>query len=58
MCDMYSIESDVLKILGANYSSADVNYYINENYTTRDYVPQFVQQSEAFQADFPNCPTA
>ncbi|KAI0398279.1 Metallo-dependent phosphatase-like protein [Xylariaceae sp. FL0594] len=52
------IEKDVLKILGSSYSSADVNYYIDANYTTRSYLPDFVKQSKAFQADVPNCPTA
>ncbi|KAI1170128.1 Metallo-dependent phosphatase-like protein [Nemania sp. FL0916] len=51
------IESDVLAILGSGYSSADVDYYIGANFTTRDYLPLFVKQSQAFQADFPNCPS-
>ncbi|KAI1810933.1 ser/Thr protein phosphatase family [Poronia punctata] len=51
------IENDVLAILGENYTSADVDYYISANYTTRDYLPQFVLQSDDFQADVPNCPT-
>lgn len=52
-----SIESDVLAILGSAYSSADVTYYISANFTTQDYLPLFVKQSAAFQADYPNCPS-
>ncbi|KAI8622868.1 Metallo-dependent phosphatase-like protein [Xylariaceae sp. FL1651] len=51
------IESDVLAILGSNYSSASVDYYIGANFTTQDYLPLFVKQSDAFQVDFPNCPS-
>ncbi|KAI0874158.1 ser/Thr protein phosphatase family [Hypoxylon argillaceum] len=51
------IESDVLAILGSAYSSADVTYYISANFTTQDYLPLFVKQSAAFQADYPNCPS-
>lgn len=51
----YSIEKDVLAILGSGYSSSDVTYYISSNYTTADYLPQFVKQSELFQAGLPNC---
>ncbi|KAK8124697.1 uncharacterized protein PG998_000456 [Apiospora kogelbergensis] len=49
------IEKDVLAILGSGYSSSDVTYYISSNYTTADYLPQFVKQSELFQAGLPNC---
>ncbi|KAI3323308.1 Metallo-dependent phosphatase-like protein [Xylariaceae sp. AK1471] len=51
------IESDVLAILGSGYSSADVDYYISANFTTQEYLPLFVKQSEIFQADYPNCPS-
>ncbi|KAI1776001.1 Metallo-dependent phosphatase-like protein [Hypoxylon cercidicola] len=49
------IESDVLAILGSNYSSDDVSYYINSDFTTQDYLPLYVTNSEAFQAGMPNC---
>ncbi|KAI0424800.1 ser/Thr protein phosphatase family [Xylaria sp. FL1042] len=52
------IESDVLAILGSSFSSADVDYYISANFTTRDYLPLFVKQSAAFQADYPDCPSS
>ncbi|KAI1120547.1 Metallo-dependent phosphatase-like protein [Nemania abortiva] len=51
------IEGDVLAILGSNYTSADVTYYVSANFTTQDYLPLFVKQSAAFQADYPNCPS-
>ncbi|KAI1336196.1 Metallo-dependent phosphatase-like protein [Xylariaceae sp. FL0016] len=51
------IESDVLAILGSGYSSSDVDYYIDANFTTRDYLPLYVKQAEAFQVNFPNCTT-
>jgi hypothetical protein len=50
-----SIEKDVLAILGSAYSAADVDFYVGENFTTQDYLPLFVKQSQAFQADYPNC---
>jgi hypothetical protein len=50
-----SIVDDVLAILGSNYSASDVDYYINSTYSTRDYLPEFIQQSEAFQAGMPDC---
>ncbi|CAJ2508062.1 Uu.00g092480.m01.CDS01 [Anthostomella pinea] len=49
------IESDVLAILGVNYSSSDVDYYNGADFTTRDFLPLFVKQSELFQAGLPNC---
>ncbi|KAI0379842.1 Metallo-dependent phosphatase-like protein [Hypomontagnella monticulosa] len=52
------IESDVLAILGSNYSSSDVSYYIDANFTTQDYLPLYVTKSEAFQAGLPNCTVA
>ncbi|KAK8089401.1 hypothetical protein PG997_004362 [Apiospora hydei] len=52
------IEKDVLAILGSDYSSSDVTYYISSNYTTQDYLPQFVKQSDMFQAGLPNCTIA
>ncbi|KAI0157845.1 ser/Thr protein phosphatase family [Xylariaceae sp. FL1272] len=50
------IESDVLAILGSEYSD-QVTYYISEDYTTRDYLPQFVKESDIFQAGLPDCAT-
>ncbi|KAI0533274.1 ser/Thr protein phosphatase family [Xylaria digitata] len=52
------IESDVLAILGSSFSSQDVDYYISANFTTRDYLPLFIKQSEVFQADYPDCPSS
>ncbi|KAK7965095.1 hypothetical protein PG988_010099 [Apiospora saccharicola] len=52
------IEKDVLANLGSDYSSSDVTYYITSNYTTADYLPQFVKQSDLFQAGLPNCTIA
>ncbi|KAI0024391.1 Ser/Thr protein phosphatase family protein [Xylariomycetidae sp. FL0641] len=52
------IESDVLKILGSNYSSADATYYIGENFTTRDYLPLYIKQAPEFQVGLPHCATA
>ncbi|KAI0843828.1 5'-nucleotidase [Daldinia vernicosa] len=49
------IESDLLAILGSNYSSADVSYYIDANFTTQDYLPLYIQQTRAFQTGLPNC---
>ncbi|KAI1630645.1 Ser/Thr protein phosphatase family protein [Biscogniauxia mediterranea] len=51
------IESDVLAILGSSYSSADVNYYIDANFTSQDYLGLYVKQSDVFQAGLPNCTT-
>ncbi|KAI2641922.1 Metallo-dependent phosphatase-like protein [Hypomontagnella submonticulosa] len=52
------IESDVLAILGSNYSSGDVSPYIDANFTTQDYLPLYVTKSGAFQAGLPNCTVA
>ncbi|KAI1214510.1 Metallo-dependent phosphatase-like protein [Annulohypoxylon truncatum] len=52
------IESDLLAILGSNYSSSDVSYYIDENFTTRDYLPIYVRNSQTFQAGLSNCTSA
>ncbi|OTA84953.1 hypothetical protein M434DRAFT_400273 [Hypoxylon sp. CO27-5] len=49
------IESDLLAILGSNYSSNDVSYYIDANFTTRDYLAIYVKNSEMFQAGLSNC---
>ncbi|KAI2463119.1 Metallo-dependent phosphatase-like protein [Annulohypoxylon bovei var. microspora] len=52
------IENDILAILGSNYSSSDVSYYIDENFTTRDYLPIYVKNSQTFQAGLSNCTAA
>ncbi|KAL7625620.1 hypothetical protein AAE478_004840 [Parahypoxylon ruwenzoriense] len=49
------IESDVLAILGSNYSSNDVSYYISANFTTQDYLPLYITGTETFQVGLPNC---
>ncbi|KAK7729809.1 hypothetical protein SLS53_009177 [Cytospora paraplurivora] len=49
------IESDILEYLGSGYSEADISYYINENFSTRSYLPLFVQSSELFQQNSNNC---
>ncbi|KAI0167447.1 phosphoprotein phosphatase [Pestalotiopsis sp. NC0098] len=51
------IQSDVLAILGSDYSDSNVNYYINSTFSTRDYLPLFVEQSDIFQANIDNCTT-
>ncbi|KAI1761394.1 Metallo-dependent phosphatase-like protein [Hypoxylon sp. FL1150] len=49
------IESDVLAILGSDFTSNNVSYYIDANFTTRDYLPLYVKNSEVFQAGLSNC---
>lgn len=49
------IESDILTYLGSGYSEDDVSYYINENFSTRTYLPLYVQSSELFQQNANNC---
>lgn len=52
------IASDVLAYLATvsgDYSEADVEYYINENFSTQTYLPLFVQSSELFQQNLDNC---
>jgi hypothetical protein len=53
-----SIEDDVLAILGSDYSSSDVDYFINSTFSTQIYLPLFVKTSEIFQAGMPNCTTS
>ncbi|KAH8202877.1 hypothetical protein TruAng_002930 [Truncatella angustata] len=55
--DLIFLDYDVLEILGPDYSDSDVDYYINSTYSTRDYLPQFVQTSEIFQSGMPTCTT-
>ncbi|KAH8747894.1 5'-nucleotidase [Hyaloscypha finlandica] len=45
----------VLTILGPDYSSSDVTDYISSNYTTHDFLPEFVRRSDIFQAGMPDC---
>ncbi|ORY69519.1 Metallo-dependent phosphatase-like protein [Pseudomassariella vexata] len=52
------IESDVLAILGSGYSDSDVDYYVSANFTTQDYLAEFVKASDLFQAGLPNCTIA
>lgn len=49
------IQPDILDYLGASYSAANVSYYIDETFSTRTYLPLYVQSSEAFQQDVDNC---
>lgn len=49
------IQPDILDYLGASYSAANVSYYIDETFSTRTYLPLYVQSSEAFQRDVDNC---
>lgn len=53
------IQPDILAYLEAvsagAYSEADVSYYIDENFSTRTYLPLFVQTSELFQQNLDNC---
>ncbi|KAF3012250.1 hypothetical protein E8E14_011191 [Neopestalotiopsis sp. 37M] len=48
-------KNHIMAILGPEYSSSNVSYYIGENFTTRDFLPQFVKQSDIFQAGMPDC---
>lgn len=49
------IEADIIEYLGSGYSEADISYYISENFSTRSYLPLFVQSSELFQQNLNNC---
>ena len=49
------IQPDVLAYLGDAYSAANVSYYIDETFSTRTYLPLYVQSSEVFQRDLDNC---
>ncbi|KAF2970400.1 hypothetical protein GQX73_g3246 [Xylaria multiplex] len=50
-------EADVVDVVFVDFSQ-DVDYYISSNFTTRDYLPLFIKQSEAFQAGYPDCPSS
>lgn len=49
MLEYFATLSDV------SYTEADIVYYINENFSTQTYLPQFVQQSPLFQQNLDNC---
>lgn len=49
------IQPDILAYLGDAYSADDVSYYIDETFSTRTYLPLYVQSSEVFQQDLDNC---
>lgn len=40
---------------GTNYTEADVQVYMNDKFTTKTYLPLFVQSSELFQQNLDNC---
>ncbi|KAI8263053.1 ser thr protein phosphatase [Colletotrichum sp. SAR11_239] len=46
----------VLQSLGANYTSADVSYYLPSTFTTNSYLPKYAKESATWQANVPNCP--
>jgi len=45
-----------LQGLGANYTVADLTYYLPESFTTNDYLPAYAKVTESWQANFPDCP--
>lgn len=52
------IASNIIEYLateGTNYTEADVQVYIDENFSTNTYLPLFVQTSELFQQNKDNC---
>ncbi|KAL1869664.1 hypothetical protein Daus18300_005519 [Diaporthe australafricana] len=49
------IQPDILAYLGSDYSADDVSYYIDETFSTRTYLPLYVQSSEVFQQNLDNC---
>lgn len=49
------IQPDILDYLGDAYSADDVSYYIDESFSTRTYLPLYVQSSESFQQNVDNC---
>lgn len=46
----------VLGTLGANYTIADVSYYMDPSFTTQSYLPEYATISPDWQANVPNCP--
>jgi len=47
---------DALTAAGANYTEADVSYYLPETFTTNSYLPVYAKQAPDWQRDVPNCP--
>ena len=55
------IASDVLGALsqvGANFTMADVSYYLPQTFTTNSYLPLYAKTVPAWQKNVPNCPVA
>lgn len=46
---------DYFQSVGAAYSEADISYYIDETFSTRTYLPLYVQSSPAFQTSQADC---
>lgn len=55
------IESDILGYFSfvggdaAAYTSANISYYVDQNFSTQTYLPLFVQSSEMFQQNLDDC---
>lgn len=49
-----SVVVKVLNGLGANYTIADVGYYMDKSFTTNSYLPKYAAAN--WQANMPNCP--
>lgn len=55
------IESDILGYLdtvtpvNGTYTDADVQYYIDDTFSTQTYLPLYVQTADEFQRDADNC---
>ena len=55
------IASDVLTALnqiGANYTQADVSYYLPKSFTTNSYLPLYAKTAAGWQKNVPSCPVA
>lgn len=52
IADEYVIPA--LNSAGANYTMADVSYYLPQTFTTNSYLPAYAKM--AWQANVPNCP--
>ncbi|TVY17093.1 Secreted protein [Lachnellula arida] len=44
----------VLNAMGANYTTADLSYYLDPSFTTQSYLPEYAKSN--WQANVPNCP--
>lgn len=44
----------ILNKLGGKYTTSDVAYYVDKNFTTQDYLPAYAKSH--WQANVPNCP--